>query len=361
MLRVVWLLVGGLVWPAASPTPFPTSRQDAVSPGNGAITLPPGPVAELLARVADTPAQALHSPWPKWEDRSSNGWGGEPAWRRWVELVRAESPPLASEPARRAELAELALLQGRDADAWAHLLACADELGLVASLLPLFSPGVPPENAGADVLPDGVLLRPALPPSAVPRAGLRWLACTRIEHHGFVVGEARCSLSVSVDRDGLEVALRHLGGGPARVRVLPPLPRGIDAGLVFADWEKRPGNQGPVEFELDSEANEHTLWLTFHPRRERWPDPQLETLRRLTPGREIRVVSARADEPHLARFAEALGELFGARSALRPDSAPTPVGLEPLVMHFDSGAVAERKLCDLIGLAESFALSTPLR
>jgi len=338
--------------------------QDLVTPGAGLVSLPPGRVAEMLERLGDAAPEAgtLGDPWPAWDDRTSAGWGGEPAWRRWVELVRLEAEARTSLPERRAQLACLARLQGRDGDAWAHLLACESEPGVVAALLPLFSPGVPRtllDQRGA--LPDGVLLSPALPPGEERRTSLRWLAGRRIERREFDVGLARCALEVSVDPDGLEVSLRHLSGGAARVRVLAPLPRGIEPGLAFADWEKLPGDAGPVEFLLDAESNEHSLWQTFHPPEARWPSPPLETLGALTRGREILLESPRGDEPELRRFAEALSELLGIEARACAAESRSVAGLEPLVLRFAPGPVGERMLVDFLGLAEAFALSAPDR
>ncbi len=338
------------------------ANQEAARAPQG-IAVPPGRVAELLAGLApDARPAPLGATWPAWSDRGPTGWGGEPAWRRWVELVRAEAEASSPAAARRAELALLARVQGRDGDAWEHLLACAGDPGLVAALLPAFSPGVPAEFLGQGArLPEGVLLAPALPPCDEARAGLRCLAGKRIECLEFELGAARCALRVSVDRDGLEVNLRHLAGGRARVRVLAPLPRGIDPGLVFADWEKLAGHEGPVEFTLDAEQPEHSLWLTFHPAEERWPSPRLELLARPSAGRELVLTSPGADEPVLARFAEALGELLQVPASLRAEGFRPASALEPIVLRFGPGPRSERKLLEYLGLAEAFALRAPIR
>jgi hypothetical protein len=323
----------------------------------GKITAPPGRVAELLARLPDGLAPAaLGPPWPVWEDRSPSGWGGEPAWRRWVELLRAEAREPLAAPLRRAQLALVARLQGRDGDAWEHLLACGQDPALVAALLPTFVPGAPQGSPGGAALPDGCVLSPALPPSDDPRAGLRILAGTKLTVDDFALGAARCALTVSVDGDGLEVNVRHLSGGPARVRLVPPLPRGVDAGLLLADWEKLPGHVGPVELALDSEANDHSLWLTFHPRKERWPSPLPAVLLRPDPLRAIVLTSPRGDEAYLARFAEALSELFGVSARLEAEGPPVAGTLEPLVLRFSAEPTSERKLAELIGLAEALLL-----
>ena len=331
------------------------AQAPASDPVVAGVSLPAGRVASLLAGLPPgVRPRALEVRWPAWSDRSEAGWGAEAPWRRWVELVRAEQA--SSDAARRAELAVLARLQARDGDAWEHLLACAGQPELIATLLPLFTPGVPLASLGRDgPLPDGVLLTPALPPCENARAGLRALAGTRIERREFEVGAARCALSVTVDRDGLELGLRHLAGGAARVRLLPPLPRGVEPGQLFADWEKLAGHEGPVEFALDAEANEHTLWLTFLPPEERWPNPRLETLKRPA-GRELVLRSPRGDEPYLARCAAALGELLGVPAALRGARFVPPGPLEPLVVNLDAGPQGERKLVDSIGLAEAFVL-----
>jgi hypothetical protein len=334
-------------------------RTEPVAPGDGRIALPPGAVAELIDSLPDDararPGLAGRA-WPAWDARGPDGWGAEEPWRRWMELVRAER--VETLPARRAELAVLARLQGRDGDAWRHLVACAGDPERVRTLLPLFVPGVPQEALGADgPLPDGVLLAPALPPSAEPGAGLRGLAGTRIELAEVVIGAAMCSLSVSVDRDGLEVAVKHLAGGPANVRILPPLPRGIEPGLLFEDWVKRPENRGPVEFALSAEDPEHALWLTFHPLEERWPGPPPESLPPSAAERELVLWTPRGDEPHLRLCAETLGELLGVPSALRGAGwEPRAPGLEPLVVRLGATRADERKLVDLLGLAEAWLL-----
>ncbi|MSR60993.1 MAG: hypothetical protein EXS08_00910 [Planctomycetes bacterium] len=339
---------------------------ELVTPGDGRIVLPAGRVAQWLDSLpADLAPQSVGAPWPIWAERSPQGWGGEPSWRRWVELVRAEQR--ATTPERRAQLCVLARLQGRDEAAWEHLLACRADPGRAQALLAFFLPGVPQEWIGkSGPLPDGVILSPALPPTDAPETGLRALAGTKLTLNEFALGAARCSLSVSVDRDGIEVELRHLGGGAARFGVLAPLPQGVERGLLFADWNKLPEHQGPVPFELaaaSAEADEgapnpseHSLWLTFHPPQERWPAPSAEMLRAPPNGREILLLSPRGDEAHLRLFAEALGELLGTRTRLAAEGFAPASGLEPLVLHLAPGASGERKLVELFGLCEALLL-----
>jgi len=328
--------------------------EDNVIPGPGTVSLPRGAVARALDEVepGTAPRSAL-APWPAWSDRSPAGWGGEATWRRWVELVRAERGAAQPEPARRAELARVARLQGRDGDAWHHLVATAADPSWCVTLLPLFLPGVPEnELERRGPLPDGVLLRPSLPPDDTPGAGLRQLAGARVEALAFEVGAARLSLALRVERDGLEVKVVHRAGGEARVRVAPPLPRGIEAGLLFADWEKQGDPRAPVEFVLTAEDPEHILWLTFHPPKDHLAHPPLASLRAPQPGREVLVVSPAGDEPVLMGLAGALEELLGVPARLVSSAYRPAPGLEPLVLHLDDTPNGERRLLHWLGLAE---------
>ncbi len=337
----------------------------------GTLSLPSGAVAELLERIGPLPRPSRPAglDWPAWtpQDGAAGGpdpaWDGELPWRSWIELARAEGAAERPDPLRRARLAVLARMQGRDGDAWRHLLACEDDPALVAALLPFFVPGVPRDHLGSEApLSSGVLLAPALPPATEdPRGSLRSLVGRSLEQGAFAVESARLSLSVRVEQDGLEVEVVHLEGPEVRVRVIPPLPQRVDPGLVFADWE-RSSSGPPVDFTLSADSPEHTLWLTFHRPDSRWPAPLPSDLPPLAPARRIRVVSPRGDEPRLARFAEALAELFGVPAELASETEPPRPGLlEPLVLHLDPERAGERKLVSLIGLAESRALEQDRR
>lgn len=333
--------------------------EENVTPGPGTVSLPRGAAALALDGVEPgTVARTGLRPWPAWSDRSPAGWGGEATWRRWVELVRAERAAREPEPARRLELARVARLQGRDGDAWAHFAAAAGDPAGLAALLPLFVPGVPESELGrSGPLPDGVRLAPALPPSDVPGAGLRQLAGARLEALDFGIGAARASLSLRVERDGLEVKLVHRAGGPARVRVVPPLPRGVEAGLLFADWEKQAGPHVEVEFVLTAEDPEHILWLSFHPPKDHLANPPLDFLRAPGPERTLLVVSPQGDELELAGFAGALEELLGVPARLVTAAYRPPAGLEPLVLNLDGSVAGRRRLAHWLGLAERHLLA----
>ena len=139
------------------------------------------------------------------------------------------------------------------------------------------------------------------------------------------------------------------------------MPRGIDAGLILADWETHPGPLKPIEFLLTAEDPEHTLWLTFHPPRTHLANPPLERLR--TPSRErgMLLLSPDGDEPHLAACAHALAELFEIPCELRALDHMPRAGLEPLVLHCDGSADGEQRLLHWLGLAERHFLATRVR
>ncbi|MBW2275828.1 MAG: hypothetical protein JRG96_21415, partial [Deltaproteobacteria bacterium] len=315
---------------------------------------PAGPIADLVKTLPDTTAE-LPFTWPAWDDRSAAGWGGELPWRRWVEALRAESGTRGPDPARRLELALLARLQGRDADAWRHLLAARANPALVAAALPAFLPGVPVEYlAHPDDMPAGVLLRPALPPAVHdPKGSLRQLAGRVMEHRFVRVGGTLFTLRILIEGDGVQVDAIHREGPEVTVRIAPPVPPGVEIGALYADWEKIEGELEVAELTLSAEAPRHTIWGRFLPRSERWPAPRPSGDLPL-PLRDALVVvvpAERLSEPVFQRFAEALAELFELPCELRP---PGPLAgdptLEPVAIHLDTGPRTDRKLVALMAL-----------
>lgn len=325
------------------------------------LVFPPGPIEELVARLP-VEAPPLASPWPAWDDRSEPaGWGGERAWRRWVELVRAEARAPEPDPRRRVELALLARMQRRDADAWWHLSRAAADPSLVAAALPAFLPGVPLELLGsAEDLPDGVLLRPALPPALHDRRGsLRQLAGRTMEHRFVRVAGALLMMRVVIEGDGVQVDVTHREGPEVRLSIAPPVPPGVEIGAIYADWESLDGNPEAAELVLSADAPSHSIWGRFLPRAERWPAPLPDPDRPPQPREELVLVvpAERRGEPVFARFAEALAELYELPCELVDENAgPGRHLLEPVAIHLGSGAESERKLVAMIGLAEAWAL-----
>jgi hypothetical protein len=352
-----------------------------LEPRTGAddVLLPPGREAELVARLVARGAQPAAPPrgWPAWEDRSASGWGGEAPWRDWVELLRAESagaPGDADSAARRARLALLAVVQGRGADAWAHLLACGDD-PVVLTLLPALLPGVPVEHLGEPgPLPAGVTLRPVLPPprpdARGPASGLEAVAGQVMEHQTVRIGETVVGLRVLIEGDGVQVDVTHRSGPAVDVTVLPPVPSGVDIGLLYADWTEIAQAREAVPFTVAPGDAAHTIWGRFLGRPARLPAPVLAP-GAPRPRGDLRVVvpEARAGEALLSRFAEALSELFDRPALVTTDALDdrldgaggdaTAPPFEPIAIRIEDGAAGEEKLVAMIAMIERLLLDAP--
>jgi hypothetical protein len=358
-----------LLAPVLAPAPARRASQvpdERVATPSG-LELPADPLTELVRRIeadarlphAAAPAGASWSAlWPAWERGADSAWNREPPWRLWVELVRAEAAAAKPDAARRASLALLARLQGRDTDAWRHLRACGAD-ALVLEILPAFVPGAPLAVLGAPTLPDGVLLSPALPPSTDdPAETLTTLAGRSFLVPAVRVGEAKLSLELALQGDGVQVDLVHCAGPAVSVSVLLPCPRGVEIALTYADWEKLADPRAPIRVQLSAEAPEHTLWGRFLPRVDRWPMPLAVDA---TPeGPRAPLALATGEDPaadgRLPRFAEALAELFD-RPCLWPyDPAQAQGPLEPIVIHLGTGKDPERRFAAMISLVETHAL-----
>ena len=328
--------------------------------------LPPGPVADRVATLARLERSAPEAPaWPRWTPPSGpdDPWAAEAPWRDWVELVRDEAAAEPPDPGRRARLALLARAQGRDADAWRHLLA-AGETAEASALLPAFLPGLLTPDPEADG--GGSHLAPALPPGSPTADGpLRSLVGREMRLEGFALGGARLSITVRVEGDGVQVDLAHLEGPEVRVAVTLPVPPGVELGVVYADWERLDETDAPVPLVLSPDSPTHELWGRFRSLAVRWPaplpgddSPLVRTPERVV----IQVPRGGAPDPRVARFAEGLAELIERPTSLRragdmPRESEEGRGLEPLLLHLDDPAEAERKLVALMGLAEAHALA----
>ena len=358
-----WIPALLLLVPAA-PAGAPQDEEHADSPWS----LPAGPIAELVAGLADTGPPAVLGPaWPDWSDAGPAAWGGEAPWRLWVELLRAEAAAARPDPERRTLLALLAKRQGRDHDAWRHLAALAPSndggLAGVAAVLPALFPGVPDEHLGTDgPLPEGVLLRPSLPPdTTATKAALRTLAGRSIEYRALRIGAAVLSLKVSVEGDGVQVDVQHLSGPEVRLRVQPPEPPGVDVAILYYDWERVADEPVPVEVVASAEEPLHTLWGRFLGHSGSWPDPR-PPARGAHPPQGPLVLQVAERTARLDRLGEALSELFDVPCLQVPAGAPLPAGFrEPTVLQLGGGPDPQRKLDAMISLIEAHALAGAAR
>ena len=338
-----------------------------LSPARG-IQLPASTAADALAGIAqDTaPVALVAAPWPAWEEPD---WDGPAPWRRWVELAVEESRAPRPDAGRRSELALLAAAQGRHLDAWEHFALTGAEPAVAAAVLPQLFPGVPASAAAAPggmaaPLPDGVLLRPLLPP--LDRATPHGRPHIREAHiQGLTIGEAVVDLELNVEADGVELTFTHRSGGAARVRVILPMPPDREIRTLYVDWVRL--EELPAVIELDlvpGEASEAAIWGRFDPAAITWPPlprpgqlPQL-----LERGGLLFEVDAgdplEARLPHLARGLSDLLQL-PASVARRGESQPKAGATAPIRIAFPASQTPRArssKLAYLISAAEGLAL-----
>jgi len=231
--------------------------------------LPPGPAAATVARIpVDARPAALPVALAAEEALVGTPWSRTKTWELWADWVADESPEAS------ASLALLAVAQARYADAWAHLDLAAADPAQAAMVLPHLWPGVPlgsPIEAGGvpGALPDGVLLRPTLPPVGTdpehpPRA---WTATAA----GLRVGDAVIDLRLVVDDSGVQIDLVHRSGGKAVVRVLVPEPVGVEIRIEYLDWFRLDTLREPIEIELEPGAEPRVIFGRVLERSESWP------------------------------------------------------------------------------------------
>ena len=332
-------------------------------------------MAELLSALETSgtsaaPARELGAPWPRWSDRSVEGWGGPEAWSRWARLLLAEVAAADAEgsPLRRVQLALLAKDQERGGDAWRHLLA-AGRSPLVRTALPALAPGVPLETLYADggvgALADDVLLSPALPPAVHGgRDVLGAFVGREVNVRALRIGEASFDLRILVEGDGVQVDLEHRAGPPARLRVLPPLPPEVEIGLLYADWTKVATRREEVPFTLAGDDPSHTLWARFRGLRDPWPSPPPEdSSAALAAGTTIVVVvrEERLQDAFFLGFTEAVGRVFDRSCVVRDRAGARRLAgqelLAPIAIHLDDEAGLERKLVGMLSVLEAHALA----
>jgi hypothetical protein len=325
----------------------------ALAAGEGAKwELPAGPASDTASKIAaDTKPAVL----PKLAD---DPWQSPATWRRFAELLSAESAGKAPDPARRAELALLALAQHRWDDAWLRFSECASSPSTVAALLPRFLPGT--VAALNEALPDGAVLAPALPPLAAegPGAPRGFVQRRAMRIEGLVLGTAHLALRVSVEGEGVEIDIEHKSGGAVKLKVAIPEDPQFAFADEYVDWfrQEKPGVPHEVSIQPGDEA--HTLYARFEPRKAEWPTllpdrmpAQIEQgILWLEPGSDERV------RPLLEAVAECLtsGPLHVvARLGGPRDASADHVGVR---VDLSDGTERSRKLTWIAGAVERCAL-----
>jgi len=361
------LVLGALSSPASAAV-----QEEA--PSTVVVRFTDGEAARLWEEVRPTtePAALALETWPDWDGeawRRSGETATDPAddpWARWVATVRAEAG--ASEPARRASLALLAAAQSRQRDAWAHF-AALDGAASRARVMPCFFPGVPADHpvlAGGrpGPLADGARLRPLLPP---PDARDRLAG--ELELEDFAAGDARVTLRLSAQPDGVQIDLRHVAGGRATLVVVLPARRGWERSELHVDWERQdPAAAAARELALTVSADEpeRTIWMRERPLP---PGAPLVLPERL-PSAFVEaglLLVAPPEERRAAGLRGALEELLGIPCELVAPGTP-PAASGPFERHVlrlappgplgprTPGADGYCELGGLVARAEAFAL-----
>jgi len=230
--------------------------------------------------------------------------------------------------------------------------------------MPFLLPGVdvaaPAEGTAPRELPDGALLRPALP----PHDNAFLFGRHEMSIAGLRVGSGRISMGVSVDPDGVQVELAHLGGEPVRVAVLLPEPRNFAIRVAYVDWFRQDEVGVPLEVELAPGEEPRVLFGRFAPRSSPWTRELPADLPAGLARDGLRLdYGALGDDERtqLAGLDAALAQLLGARVEVvapsaaesRPAFAGISVQLEPETWR--------RELAAILSSVERFTLRSPPR
>lgn len=338
----------------------------AVEPKGTRFELPPGPAGRAWAEIAPGAANPqVAEPWSRLAERES--WDERARWGEWAGLVIAAR----SDSKLRASLAAAALGQGRDEDAWDHFAAAAKHPEELRALLPLFVPGVAPDELasafvdGDLVLADGAHLAPRLPPLDRPAAerslGLGRLERREMVARGVRVGSARFDVRVAVEQEGVQVDFDAIENSGAAVRVLVTLPEPLDFELTssYLDWERLEAARAPIEVVLHAGSAPIALYGRFSPRYVRWPSARPAELDERLKRHGFALVCGEGDAacPRVCGFAAALERLVAVTAVC--ESLPLGArGAAPLATRIDLSPSAdrERKFRALVSSAETWAL-----
>ncbi|MFN0007968.1 MAG: hypothetical protein ACKVXR_08680 [Planctomycetota bacterium] len=228
------------------------------------IELPAGPAAEVLKRLEAVPPAVLPV-------LPSDPWARPETWKRWAEILVLETQASEPDPLRSAELALLALAQGRYEDAWERFEPCGSSSPVARALLPHFLPG-----ARSYPLADGAVLAPALPPPSSAEARAAGSVRGGIDRRemkieGLVVGAATIAMKVSVEIEGVQIDVQHLSGGPVQLAIAIPRDPRFGFSDEYVDWYRAEVKGVAHALSIQPGDEEHTLYARFEPRAPEWP------------------------------------------------------------------------------------------
>lgn len=320
------LMVAG----ALAPLALSVQQEQPEPAATGWLELPEAPLGRMWALV-DPAAKP-------WDPRAAAGsatfdLGEAAAWELWAESL-ANVRDDGNRRDAAAVLARLALADRRAPDAfqWAALFGAEDPAAL-AGTLPYVFPGVPVETelgpgGRPPALPDGVHLRPALPPADGPADfdGVVWRSATA---RGLRIEDTTFDLLVKIDGSGVVLEITNIVGPPVKAVVQVPAPAGHRLRSMYVDWEIQTPPEGederttfdwsqhPIEIELrrldpKDDQEVYTLFGRIAPmaiKVPRIPDGEVPAVVR-EGGLELRV------DPRDGRPWDAIAEAFGQASGL---------------------------------------------
>ena len=328
-----------------------------LSPLSGDVLLPEGPAARAWASV--DPTAPISDAWMKELEkgavkalRAPEPWQTPAAWEAWAHWISAERRGAEES----AGLALLAARGDRSEDAWNHYAALVADPAVAAAVMPRLLPGIPAEITSGAPLPDGCLLRPTPPPGALAAARGRSrpvTASTELE-----VGDAKLRLKISIEPSGVEVALYHLSGGPATLRVQLPELLEREVRVSYIDWMRQDERNAPLNATLTPEMEGPVqLFGRFLARRESLPASPSDKLpiQLITAGLwiepegpgEISLLQSTA----AAALSKALSVPGGARRASKNSIQLPSAGL---VIHLSDGPEGARTLSRIVSAAEAW-------
>jgi hypothetical protein len=301
-------------------------------------------------------------------------WNTPEPWLAWAELVRAEADVRAAgtsaDGRRRAQLALIAWHQGRSDDAWDHVAHCTAEPGWMAAVMPHLFPGVPMDlmltggGAPGIGLPEGVILRPALPPPPTPAAdvvhGLSRMQPREMKLSQLRIGDAFVTMRVAFEYDGIQIDFTHESGPATQFWVEVPEPPDFEVRMEYLDWTRLEHAREPIEILLSDQHPTRFVFGRVRPMRLTWSEtlPSRLDARIVRHGLRLRVDSDTEQVERYHGLAAALARVLDCPTdvlALSPGVPPPPwSGVE---LRLSEPAQRERKLRGLLSLVEHFTLS----
>ncbi len=346
-------------------TQSPSAPPERMTAGAGELelALEPGAVGHGLAAQVGLPAPTAEQtqqldPWP--QEWSEDDWSSAEPWRTWAAALVERGD------ASRAQLAQLAHRQGRWDDAWQHAASISDPR-MARAILPRLFPGVPADAGPADglaqPLPNGVLLRPSLPPPTAPvPAALTGPVRQRraMEFAGVRVGEATLHLRLALEGDGVQIDVTHVSGGPCRLQLVIPEPQGFEIRVEYVDWDRRETVGEPHELEINPGDEPHKLWGRFLRFSQPWPQKLPSTL----PAQAAEAGLVLVDSPSgasvalLDGFAEALHTALGIPTQVTVDRGSVAIsGPAPVRLHLGVDGERLEKIAAIQSLVEQYVFT----